>query len=55
MAHSLVKECLAEARKKGLLVVSLHASDAGRPVYESMGFHPSNEMFHVDSDKLKAS
>jgi GNAT superfamily N-acetyltransferase len=55
LAHSLVKECLAESRKRRLLVVSLHASDAGRPVYESMGFHPSNEMFYVEPAKVKAT
>jgi GNAT superfamily N-acetyltransferase len=48
LARSLVNECLAEARKRGLHVVALHASDAGRPVYQAMGFRESNEMFHVD-------
>ena len=52
LAHSLVKQCLAESRKRGMLVVALHASDAGRPLYESMGFCPTNEMFHVESEKL---
>jgi ribosomal protein S18 acetylase RimI-like enzyme len=48
VARSLVTECLAEARKRRLHVVSLHASDAGRRVYEAMGFRGTNEMFHVD-------
>jgi GNAT superfamily N-acetyltransferase len=30
--------------QRGLSTVSLHASDAGRPLYESVGFHPTNEM-----------
>ena len=55
LAQSLVKECLGEARKRDLHVVALHASDAGRPVYESMGFRATNEMFYVESAKLKAS
>jgi hypothetical protein len=25
-------------------MVSLHASDFGRPLYESLGFRPTNEM-----------
>ena len=31
-------------RKKGFSAVSLHASDAGRPLYETAGFQPTNEM-----------
>lgn len=50
VARSLVKESLTEARRRGLRVVSLHASDAGRPVYEAMGFHATNEMYRIESD-----
>jgi len=28
--------------------VALHASDAGRPVYASMGFSATSEMIHLD-------
>jgi hypothetical protein len=31
-------------RCEGYGTVSLHASAAGRPLYESMGFQPTNEM-----------
>jgi len=31
-------------REAGYKNVSLHASDEGRPLYESMGFVPTNEM-----------
>jgi hypothetical protein len=31
-------------RANGVSAVILHASDAGRPLYASMGFEPSNEM-----------
>ena len=31
-------------RAEGFASVSLHASDAGRLVYEPLGFQPSNEM-----------
>jgi ribosomal protein S18 acetylase RimI-like enzyme len=48
LARSLVKEAVAEARRRKLRVVTLHASDAGRPVYEAMGFRESNEMIWRD-------
>jgi hypothetical protein len=31
-------------RKEGFSKVGLHASDEGRPLYESLGFTVSNEM-----------
>ncbi len=48
LAHALVKLCLAEARRRGIRVVALHSSTAGRPIYDSMGFQASNEMFYVE-------
>ena len=48
LAHALVKLCLAEARRRGIRVVALHSSKAGRPIYDSMGFEASNEMFYVE-------
>ena len=50
LARALVKESVAEARRRGLRVVSLHASAAGKPVYEAEGFRATNEMFHIDTD-----
>ena len=47
LARTLVEHCLAEARQRHIGVVALHASDAGRPVYASMGFRATSEMFHV--------
>jgi len=49
LARSLVTESLAEARRRGVRVVALHASNAGRPVYKAMGFQETNEMYHVDA------
>jgi GNAT superfamily N-acetyltransferase len=48
LAHSLVEHCLDEARRRSIRVVTLHASDAGRPVYEKFGFHPTSEMMFAD-------
>ena len=48
LAHGLIKECLAEAKRRGIRVVTLHASDAGRAVYEKLGFGSTNEMMFVE-------
>jgi GNAT superfamily N-acetyltransferase len=40
LVHAMIDWC----RKEGFSAVSLHASDAGRPLYTSLGFHPTNEM-----------
>ncbi len=50
-ARQLVKLALAESRRRGFRVTALHASEAGRLVYESLGFRGSSEMFHVDQVK----
>jgi ribosomal protein S18 acetylase RimI-like enzyme len=47
LARELVREALAESRRRGIRVTALHASDAGRRVYEPMGFRETNEMFYV--------
>lgn len=51
LARALVELCLDEARRRNICVVALHASDAGRRVYESMGFKSTNEMFYVERSK----
>jgi GNAT superfamily N-acetyltransferase len=48
LAKELVKLAVAESRRRGFRVTTLHASEAGRPVYESLGFRPSGEMMLVD-------
>jgi GNAT superfamily N-acetyltransferase len=48
LAHALVARCLAEAVRLNLRVVALHSSDAGRRIYEALGFRPTNEMFYVE-------
>ncbi|MGA7343791.1 MAG: GNAT family N-acetyltransferase [Terracidiphilus sp.] len=49
LARELVRLCLAEARRRRIRVVTLHSSDAGRPIYEGFGFHPTNEMLFAES------
>lgn len=44
VAYGLLKTALAEARRRNIKVVTLHASQFGRPLYERNGFEASNEM-----------
>jgi len=44
VAKRLVQVMIDWCREHGFSSVSLHASDAGRPIYESFGFQPTNEM-----------
>lgn len=48
LARALLQRCLDEARTRRIRVVALHASNAGRPVYEGMGFRSTSEMYIVD-------
>lgn len=51
LARGLVREALAESSRRGIRVTALHASDAGRHVYEKMGFKATNEMYCVEGAK----
>jgi GNAT superfamily N-acetyltransferase len=44
LAKALMRTVIECCRQKGLTNVWLHASTSGRPVYEKMGFEPTNEM-----------
>jgi GNAT superfamily N-acetyltransferase len=44
LARRLMDAMVAWCRAEGFGSVSLHASVEGRPLYESMGFEPTNEM-----------
>jgi GNAT superfamily N-acetyltransferase len=44
MARALMEALLKWAKSSGFDRLHLHASDAGRPLYQSLGFVPTNEM-----------
>jgi GNAT superfamily N-acetyltransferase len=44
LARQLMAAIIDWCREAGLDVVELHASDQGRPIYESLGFAATNEM-----------
>lgn len=44
VAEALMRELLAWCRDHGVESVVLHASRQGRPLYEKLGFTPTNEM-----------
>lgn len=48
IAEALTLECMAEAKRRGIRVVALHASQKGQPVYEKLSFKTSNEMLFVE-------
>jgi len=43
-ARRIMETIIAWLREQGLQSVVLHASDAGRHLYETLGFEPTNEM-----------
>jgi GNAT superfamily N-acetyltransferase len=44
LAYTLLNTAIAEAKSRGIKVVSLHASKFGKPLYERNGFTQTNEM-----------
>ena len=44
LARALMQTMIAWCRREGFACVTLHASDDGRHLYESLGFEVSNEM-----------
>ena len=43
-ARKILETMIAWCKSEGFARVDLHASDDGRPLYESLGFEPGNEM-----------
>ena len=48
IAKALTMQCMAEAKRRGIGIVALHASKKGQPVYEKLGFKTSNEMLFIE-------
>lgn len=44
IARQLIQAMISWCKREGLARVTLHASEDGRHLYESLGFEPSNEM-----------
>lgn len=44
LAREIMQAILAWCRQEGFAAVALHASEEGRPLYQALGFEPSNEM-----------
>jgi GNAT superfamily N-acetyltransferase len=44
LAYGLLRMAVEDARRRGVKVVSLHASKFGKPIYERNGFVQSSEM-----------
>jgi hypothetical protein len=44
LARLLMQTMIAWCREQGYKTVALHTSDEGRPLHESLGFVPTNEM-----------
>ena len=50
LARELMTHAIEWARAEGCVRVTLHASPAGKSVYEALGFEPTNEMRLKTSD-----
>ena len=44
LARCILQAMIDECRARGLLRLTLHASDMGRQLYDALGFLPTNEM-----------
>ncbi len=50
IARRLMETVLSEARRRNIRVLTLHASDEGRQLYEKLGFRQSREMMFVETE-----
>lgn len=48
LASNLIERALSEARFRKIRVISLHATEESRRMYEGSGFRRTNEMFYVE-------
>ncbi len=51
LARWLVEAALAEARRRNIRVMALHASDEGKSLYEKLGFRTTREMMRVEEER----
>lgn len=54
LARLLMERVLDEAARRDVAHLALHASDDGRPLYESLGFRQTNEMRYAGPLALRA-
>lgn len=47
IAKEMVSLAVAEAQRRGVKAVILHASRFGKPIYEKLGFEVNNEMMRI--------
>lgn len=52
IARQLVQQLIDSCQERGIKTFVLHASDAGRPIYEKLGFTATNEMRLIFDDRL---
>ena len=50
LARTLTQAAMSESARRGIRVLSLHASRFGKPLYEGLGFVPTNEMWLKSGD-----
>ncbi len=55
IARALMKAMIAWCRENDFANVGLHASDEGRPLYEQLGFKPTNEMRLTLNDRRESA
>ena len=48
LARALIERCMDEAHRRRIRMVALHSSDAGRPLYEALGFSATQEMQYME-------
>jgi ribosomal protein S18 acetylase RimI-like enzyme len=51
IARRLMEIVMAEAQKRSIRVLALHASDEGKELYERLGFRASREMMFVQPEE----